>query len=42
MVFPTRAAKFHSFLAALNEKLLKKYLPLITPKFSYVNPTLND
>jgi len=42
MVFPTKIARFHTFLSALNEKLLTKNLPLIYPLYYTVVPTLND
>ena len=42
MVFPTRIARFHTFLSALNEKLLTKNLPIIYPIYKTVLPTLND
>jgi hypothetical protein len=42
MVFPTRTARFHTFLSALNEKLLTKHFTLIYPIYKTVIPTLND
>src|SRR2546427_749429 len=42
MVFPTRTARFHTFLSALNEKLLAKNLSIIYPIYKTVLPTLND
>jgi len=42
MVFPSRTARFHTFLSAFNEKLLAKSLPLIHPLYNTVLPTLND
>jgi len=42
MVFPTRTARFHTFLSALNEKLLRNNIPLIYPMYMTVLPTLND
>lgn len=42
MVFPTRTARFHTFLSALNEKLLRKDIPIITPIFKTILPSLND
>ena len=42
MVFPTRTARFHTFLSALNEKLLRNNIPLIYPIYNTVLPTLND
>ena len=42
MVFPTRNARFLSFLSSLNEKLLKKGLPVIIPKYATVLPSLTD
>ena len=42
MVFPTRTARFHTFLSALNEKLLAKNLLIIHPIYKTVLPSLND
>jgi cytochrome c oxidase subunit 1 len=42
MVFPSRNARFLIFLSTFNEKLLKRNLPFILPKFNTVVPTLND
>lgn len=42
MVFPTRKARFLTFLSAFNEKLLKKNLNTITPLDTYVIPSLKD
>jgi hypothetical protein len=42
MVFPSRTAKFHTFLSALNERLLSKGIELIAPKYSITSPTLKD
>jgi hypothetical protein len=42
MVFPTRKARFITFLSFLNEKLLKKNLMTITPLDICVSPTLQD
>ena len=42
MVFPTRKARFLTFLSFLNEKLLKKNLITITPLDFCVSPTLQD
>lgn len=42
MVFPTRSARFHTFLSALNEKLLSNNLGIIHPIYSIVSPSLND
>jgi hypothetical protein len=42
MVFPTRNARFLTFLTAINEKLLKFHLPVIIPRIKTILPTLND
>jgi hypothetical protein len=42
IVFPTRNARFLSFLSFFNEKLLKKGLDIIEPKSNTVLPTLKD
>jgi cytochrome c oxidase subunit 1 len=42
MVFPTRKARFLTFLSAFNEKLLKQNLNTITPLDTYVIPSLKD
>jgi len=42
MVFPTRKARFLTFLSCFNEKLLRKNLITITPLDTCVNPSLND
>ena len=42
MVFPTRKARFVTFLSAFNETLLKKNLMPITPLDLSVTPSLND
>jgi hypothetical protein len=42
MVFPSRTARFHTFLSALNEKLLAKGTSIIYPLHNLVVPTLND
>jgi cytochrome c oxidase subunit 1 len=42
MVFPTRTARFHTFLSALNEKLLAKGLPIIIPMYKTVIPSLEN
>jgi len=42
MVFPTRKARFLTFLCSLNEKLLKKNLATITPLDVCVTPSLKD
>jgi len=42
MVFPTRKARFLTFLSAFNEKLLKKNLITISPLDLCVTPTLKD
>jgi len=42
MVFPTRKARFLSFLAFFNERLIKKNIKTIVPKDNCVIPTLKD
>ncbi len=42
MVFPTRNARFISFLSFFNEKLLKKGIKPIDILIGYVKPSLND
>lgn len=42
MVFPTRNARFLTFLSTFNENLLKRNLPIIKPKFNTILPTLKD
>jgi hypothetical protein len=42
MVFPTRNARFLTFLSFFNEKLLKKNMILINPLHSCILPTLKD
>jgi hypothetical protein len=42
MVFPTRKARFLTFLSSFNEKLLKKNLETITPLDFCVSPSLKD
>ena len=42
IVFPTRKARFLTFLSSFNEKLLKKNLTTIFPLDTYVTPSLND
>ena len=42
MVFPTRNARFITFLSTLNEKLLKRNLILIEPLQTCLLPSLND
>jgi LAGLIDADG endonuclease len=42
MVFPTRKARFLTFLSAFNEKLLKKNLITITPLDICLTPSLKD
>lgn len=42
MVFPTRKARFLTFLSFFNEKLLKKNLVVITPLHHFVKPSLKD
>lgn len=42
MVFPTRKARFLTFLSCFNEKLLKRNLITITPLDISINPSLKD
>lgn len=42
MVFPTRNARFLTFLSSFNERLLKKKLDIIIPIIDCVIPSLND
>lgn len=42
MVFPTRNARFLTFLSFFNEKLLRRNLVKISPLDFCVNPSLND
>lgn len=42
MVFPTRKARFLTFLSSFNEKLLKKKIVTITPLNNCLAPTLKD
>ena len=42
MVFPTRKARFLTFLSSFNEKLLKKNLTTIPPLDTTVSPSLKD
>lgn len=42
MVFPTRTTRFHTFLFALNEKLLANNLPIIIPIYKTVIPSLEN
>jgi len=42
MVFPTRKARFLTFLSSFNEKLLKKNLTTIVPLDICVTPSLKD
>nr|QCW06891.1 hypothetical protein [Drechslerella brochopaga] len=42
MVFPTRKARFLTFLSSFNEKLLRKNLITITPLDICVTPSLKD
>jgi hypothetical protein len=42
MVFPTRNARFLTFLSFFNEKLLKRNLAPISPIIDCVSPSLND
>ena len=42
MVFPTRKARFLTFLSSFNEKLLKKNIATITPLDVCIIPSLKD
>ena len=42
MVFPTRKARFLTFISSFNERLIKKNLNTITPIDTCVLPTLDD
>jgi cytochrome c oxidase subunit 1 len=42
MVFPSRNARFLTFLSTFNENLLKQNLPIIIPKINTILPTLKD
>ena len=42
MVFPTRKARFLTFLSAFNEKLLRRNIVTISPFDICVSPSLND
>jgi hypothetical protein len=42
MVFPTRYARFLTFLSKFNEKLLKNNSTIISPLNNCVSPSLND
>ena len=42
MVFPTRNARFLTFLSSINEKLLKKNIETIKPLNNCIKPSLND
>jgi hypothetical protein len=42
MVFPTRNARFLTFLSSFNERLLKKNLDMIIPINSCILPSLED
>ena len=42
MVFPTRNARFLTFLSSFNEKLLKNNMLVIDPLFNCILPTLKD
>jgi hypothetical protein len=42
MVFPTRNARFLTFLSSFNEKLLRRNLKIISPLYTYVSPSLKD
>ena len=42
MIFPSRNARFLTFLCSFNEKLLKQNLPIIKPKLNTNLPSLND
>ena len=42
MVFPTRKARFLTFLSTFNERLIRKNLKTINPLDNCVTPTLED
>ena len=42
MVFPTRKARFITFLSSFNEKLLRRNISTITPLDVCVNPSIKD
>lgn len=42
MVFPTRNARFLTFLSSFNERLLKNNMDIIKPKVNTIIPTLQD
>jgi LAGLIDADG endonuclease len=42
MVFPSRNARFLTFLSTFNEKLLKLNLPINIPKINTILPSLTD
>lgn len=42
MVFPTRNARFLTFLSSFNEKLIKKNKSIISPIYTCILPTLKD
>lgn len=42
MVFPTRNARFLTFLSSFNERLLKNNMDTIKPKINTIIPTLQD
>ena len=42
MVFPTRNARFLTFLSSFNERLLKNNMDIIKPKINTIIPTLQD
>ena len=42
MVFPTRKARFLTFLSSFNEKLLRKNIPTIVASNISINPSLKD
>lgn len=42
MVFPTRNARFLTFLSSFNERLLKNNIDIIKPKVNTIIPTLQD
>lgn len=42
MVFPTRNARFLTFLSSFNERLLKKNMDTIKPEINTITPSLED
>lgn len=42
MIFPTRKARFFSFLSSFNERLIRKNLSIIIPIYNNIMPSLHD